>query len=124
METNELPEEVKRKIVRGAIDSILDRFGPPHRESDTGLRPEHGLGFERGAEFGYRLALQSKEEEIARLKKANDGWENADTIKDMNALIDSLTSEVERLKELNNKLRFASLDPSETGSSSKLEPTK
>ena len=50
METNELPEDVKAKI---------EQYG-----TEQSVSPSDEYFIKRDVEFGYRLALQSKEEEV------------------------------------------------------------
>jgi hypothetical protein len=107
METNELPEDVKRKIEDKLNEGVqlvkslgLDKQVP---KGFLDLLLTNNRNF---AAWGYRLGLQSceeqlkaKDEEIAKLQKANEGWENAETIKDMNADMDRLIKENRLLRE-------------------------
>lgn len=62
METNELPEDVKRKIEEVVELEMPNEFWSSYARNQ----------YKKGIEVGYRLGLQS-EEELTRLKDACNG---------------------------------------------------
>lgn len=83
METNELPEEVKRKIEEEANKLLAkgDRY------------------WINAAEYGYRLALQSKEEELSELRKIQ-----SETLEGLNRWIENCRGAEEQLKAKDEEL--------------------
>lgn len=65
METNELPEDVKSKIDESAKEWARNHSSAPDKETPDWIETD----FRGGAEFGYRLGLESCEGEVAQLKE-------------------------------------------------------